>query len=156
MALVLIAGVLPLTFGLLAFTEIAWTYHALATITRQGARYAATHCWQDGAGSNVVTWMQANSPPFPDRARLLTGDIPIQVNYWMLDAENPDLSVPFSCSGGCSSNCVPHSVTVSITGYQFNHFLPLLGLQPLQAPSFSTTVAIESAGNDPESSTWSP
>jgi len=155
MALALVAGIVPLTLGLIAFGEISWTYHALATLTRQGARYAATHCWQDESGSNVVNWMQANAPPFPDRPQLATGGVQIQVNYWTHDPTTHQ-SVPFSCAGGCSPQCVPDSVTVSISGYQFNHFLPLLGLQPLQVPPFSTTVEIESAGGDPETAISSP
>ena len=155
MALVLVVGIVPLTLGLIAFTEIAWTYHALATLTRQGARYAGTHCWQDDGGSNVVSWMQANAPPFPDRPQLTTGGVPIEVRYWTHDLATHQ-SVPFSCSGGCSPQCVPDSVTVSISGYQFSHFLPMLGLPPLQVPPFSTTVEIESAGGNPETLISSP
>jgi Flp pilus assembly protein TadG len=151
MALVFIAGIIPLSFGLIAFAELAWTYHALTTLTRDGARYAATHCWQEGA-DNVVSWMKTNAPVFPDRAQLLSGAITIQVNYWThnLDANESDA---FSCDGaaGCGA-CVPDSVTVSITGYQFNSFLPALGLAPLQVPTFSTTLEVESAGgnSDPQ------
>lgn len=155
MALTLVAGILPLTLGLITFAEIGWTYHSLATLTRQGARYAGTHCWQDDAGSNVVNWMQANAPPFPDRAQLATGGVQILVNYWTHDPITHQ-SVPFSCGGGCTAQCVPDSVTVSISGYQFNHFLTLLGLQPLQVPPFSTTVEIESAGADPETAISAP
>src|SRR5438094_9572759 len=104
-------GIIPLTFGLLAFTEIGWTYHALAALTRQGARYAATHCLQDESGSNVMTWMQTNAPAFPDRPLLVSGAIQIQVNYWTHDLETHE-TVPFSCSGGCSAESVPDSVTV--------------------------------------------
>ena len=155
MALALVAGIVPLTLGMIAFAELAWTYHALATITRQGARYAATHCWQDDAGSNVATWIQANAPPFPDRPQLASGGVQIQVNYWTHDPLTRQ-SVPFTCAGGCGSQCVPDSVTVSISGYQFNHFLTLLGLQPLQVPPFSTTVEIESAGGNPETAISAP
>jgi hypothetical protein len=155
MALVLVAGIVPLTLGLIAFGEIAWTFHALSTLTRQGARYAATHCWQDDTGSNVVSWMQANAPPFPDRTQLAAGGVLIQVGYWTHDPATRQ-SVPFSCAGGCSPQCVPDSVTVSVSGYQFSHFLPLLGLQPLQVPSFSTTVEVEGAGGDPETAISSP
>jgi hypothetical protein len=154
-ALALIAGMIPLTFGLFAFGELAWTYHALATLTRQGARYAATHCFQDDSGSNVVAWMQANAPAFPDRPLLQSGGIQIQVSYWTHDLETRQ-SVPFSCAGGCSADCVPDSVTVSITGYGFDHFFPILGLSPLQVPPFSTTVAFESAGGDPDTGASSP
>jgi len=149
MALVLLVGIIPITFGLIAFAEVAWTYHALASLTRQGARYAATHCWQDDGGSNVVSWMQANSPAFPDRPLLGTGGIQIQVAYWTHDLESHQ-TIPFSCGGGCSPDCVPDSVTVSISGYEFNHFFPLFGLASLQVPSFSTTVEIESSGGNPE------
>ncbi|HYR90687.1 MAG TPA: TadE/TadG family type IV pilus assembly protein [Terriglobia bacterium] len=154
-ALVLVVGILPLTFGLIAFAEIAWTYHALATLTRQGARYAGTHCWQDSSGSNVVSWMQANAPAFPDRPQLATGGVQIQVNYWTHDPATHQ-SLPFSCAAGCSAQCVPDSVTVSISQYQFSHFFTLLGLQPLQVPTFSTTVEMESAGGNPETAISSP
>jgi hypothetical protein len=156
-ALAMAAAIIPITFGLIAFTEIAWTYHALAAVTRLGARYAATHCWQDQVGSNVVNWMRlpANTPAFPDRALIASGGIQIQVNYWMHDADTHQ-SVPFECGGSCSPDCAPDSVTVSIIGYQFNHFFSLLGLPPLQVPPFSTTVAIESGGGNPETGVSSP
>jgi hypothetical protein len=51
---------------------------------------------------------------------------------------------------------VPDSVTVSITGYEFNHFFPMLGLPPLQVPPFSTTIPVESAGANPETATSLP
>lgn len=155
MALVLVFIIVPLTLGLIAFIEIAWTYHALATLTRQGARYASNHCWQDSSGSNVITWMQANSPAFPDRQQLTTGEIQIQVSYWTHDPET-HRSEPFTCGGGCSPDCVPDSVTVSISSYSFNHFLPMLGFQPLQVPPFSTTVAMQSAGANPETAVSLP
>jgi hypothetical protein len=155
MALALIAGIVPITLGLIAFMELVWTYHALVTVTRQGARYAATHCWQDDAGSNVVGWMQTNAPAFPDRPMLSTGGVQIQVSYWTHDPITRQ-SVPFSCGGGCGAECVPDSVTVSIAGYQFNHFFTMLGLQPLQVPPFSTTVEMQSAGGNAETGTSSP
>src|SRR5438552_13647293 len=106
MALVMVAAIIPLTLGLIGFAELGWTYHALATLTRQGARYAATHCWQDGTGSNVVNWMQANAPAFPDRPLLATGEIQIVVNYWTHDLTNHQ-SVAFECSDTCSAQCAP-------------------------------------------------
>lgn len=156
LALVMMAVLIPLTFGFVAFAELAWTYHALATLTRQGARYAATHCWQDDAGSNVVEWMQANAPPFIDRPQLQGGEVQIQVNYWTHDLTAHE-SVPFACDGAaCTPGCVPDSVTVGISGYQFGHLLPLLGLQPLAVPAFSTTVEIQSAGGNSETDVSSP
>ncbi len=154
LALVLALLLLPLTLGLIAFGEIAWTYHSLATLTRQGARYASTQCWQDSSGSNVVSWMQANAPPFPDRPLLATGEVQILVTYWTHDAVTRE-SVAFSCAGSCAE-CVPDSVTVSISGYQFTRFLSTLGFPPLQVPEFSTTVEMESAGTGLETAMSSP
>lgn len=154
-ALALLFIMVPVTLALVGFAEVTWTYHALATLTRQAAHYAATHCWQDNAGSNVVTWIQNNAPAFPDRPLLQGGDVQIAVSYWTHDLETHQ-SVPFECSGGCSPDCVPDSVTVSVNGYQFNHFFPLLGMEPLQVPPFSTTVEMQGAGGDPETGTSAP
>jgi hypothetical protein len=154
MALALVFGILPLTIGMIAFAEAAWTYHGLATITRLGARYAATHCFQDSTGQNVVTWLTASNnvsvPAFPDRQQIVTGGIQIGVDYW---AHDPDQgSIPVSCPPSCSAACLPDSVTVSIRPggiYTFNRFLTSLGLPSIQVPSFATTVPMES-GVDPE------
>jgi hypothetical protein len=152
-ALIMMTVMLPLTFGVVALADVAWTYHALVTLTRQGARYAATHCYEDDNGSNVVTWMQLNSPPFLDRPQLVAGTVQISVNYWSHDLAN-QVSSPFSsCGSTCTPECVPDAVTVSISGYQLRHLLPLLGpsLQDgIAVPAFSTTVEIQSAGGDPE------
>ena len=138
----------PLTFGLMVVAELAWTYHSLVSLTRQGARYAATHCYLDAAGSNVTTWMRANSPPFIDRQQL-GGSAEIQVSYWMhdlTDPTNPGM-LPFECGGdACTPACQPDSVTVSVSGYRFTHLVTLIGMQPIQVPSFATTVEIESLG----------
>lgn len=148
-ALALVVGILPLTIALLAFAEIAWTYHALTALTRQGAQYAATHCFADSTGSNVVNWMVANAPAFPDRPLLATGGIPIQVQYWTNDSSTHTTG-PVICAPDCSSQCIPDSVTVSINGYSFTHFLPYFGFAPLQVPTFSSTVEIEGNGANPE------
>src|SRR5438876_5551864 len=91
MALALLFGVLPLTLGLIAFAEAAWTYHGLVSITRLGARYAATHCFLDPSGQNVVTWLTDSNnvaiPAFPDRQQLVTGGIQIAVQYWTHDPD---------------------------------------------------------------------
>jgi hypothetical protein len=147
--------VIPLTFAMLGFVEIVWTYHALTTLTRQGAQYATSHCWQDSAGTNVVTWMQENAPMFPDRSQIVSGGIQIQVQYWTHDPES-HTSIPFECGGGCGAECVPDSVTVSIAGYSFNHFFPMLGFSPIQVPPFATTMAMQSAGVNPETGAASP
>lgn len=138
----------PLTFGLMVVSELAWTYHSLASLTRQGARYAATHCYMDSTGSNVTAWMLVNSPPFIDRQQL-NGTAQIQVNYWthdLTDPTNPNM-VPFECPGdACTAACQPDSVTISISGYQFSHLVTLIGMQPIAVPGFATTVEMQSMG----------
>ena len=155
MALALVFGVLPLTLGLIAFSEAAWTYHGLATVTRLGAHYAATHCFQDSSGQNVLSWLTDSTntsvPAFPDRPQLLTGGIQILVQYWTHDPDQG--SIPVICSPDCSSACVPDSVTVSVAAgtpgaYSFNRFLTSLGLPAIQVPAFATTLPMES-GVDP-------
>jgi hypothetical protein len=154
MALALVFGVVPLTIGLIAFAEAAWTYHGLATITRLGARYAATHCYGDSTGQNVITWLadpaNVSVPAFPDRQQIAAGGIQIGVDYWAHDPNQG--SIPVSCPPECSAACVPDSVTVSIRPggiYTFNRFLTFLGLPSVQVPAFSTTVPMES-GVDPQ------
>ena len=152
MALALVFGILPLTIGLIAFAEAAWTYHGLATITRLGARYAATHCFEDSTGQNVVSWLADPNnvavPAFPDRQQIVTGGIQIGVDYW---AHDPDQgSIPVICPPSCSAACVPDSVTVSIRPggiYTFNRFLTSLRLPSIQVPAFPTTVPMESGVN---------
>lgn len=154
-ALVMMTVIVPVTFGLLVFAEVAWTYHSLVTMTRQGARYAATHCWQDSAGSNVAAWMQTNAPRFIDREQLLTGGAEIRVEYWTHDLTTHE-TVPFSCAGSCTPECVPDSVTVSVSGYQFRHLVTLIGLQPIQVPGFATTVEMQSMGGNPDTGVSAP
>lgn len=147
MALILVI-LLPLTLGIVAIMDVVWTYHALVAMTRQGARYAATHCFQDDAGTNVTDWMKVNAPAFLDKPQI-GSTVQIEVTYWTHDFAN-HASTAFSCGSACSPTCVPDSVTVGISNYQFTHLLPLLHLEPLTVPSFSTTVEVQGAGGDPE------
>ena len=156
MTLALVFGIIPLTLGFIAFAEAAWTYHALSTVTRLGAQYAATHCFQDASGQNVVSWLTDSTntavPAFPDRPQLTTGGIQITVQYSTNDLVNGTSSVP-TCSPDCSPDCIPDSVTVSIAAgnpstFVFNRFLTSLGLPTFQLPAFATTLPMES-GVDP-------
>jgi hypothetical protein len=156
MALALVFGIIPLTLGLIAFAEAAWTYHGLSAVTRLGAQYAATHCFQDASGQNVVSWLtdSANTavPAFPDRPQLTTGGIQITVQYSTNDLVDGTSGEP-TCSPDCSPDCIPDTVTVSIaadnpSAFAFNRFLTFLGLPTFQLPAFATTLPMES-GVDP-------
>ena len=64
--------ILPLTFMLVFVAEMAWIWHSVVDFTRDGARYAATHCYEpDGSASNVLAYMQANVPLMIDQAHNL-------------------------------------------------------------------------------------
>jgi hypothetical protein len=143
------AGViLPLTFGIIFTSQLLWIWHSVADFTRDGARYAATHCWQND-GSNVTGYMQNNAPLMPDRQQFITGPAQIVVSYFSKDPDSGQL-VPFSCSTDCSSSCIPDTVQVTVMNYQYSTFITTLGLPPVNIPNFQTTVPMESAGCDPE------
>jgi hypothetical protein len=143
------AGVLlPLTFGLVFIAQLLWVWHSVVDFTRQGAGYAATHCWES-SGGNVINFMQTNAPMMPDRDQFQNGPAQITVTYYSTDP-NTGLLAPFACQGDCSNTCIPDTVQVGITGYQYNTFVSALGLPPVTLPNFETTVPMESAGCDPE------
>jgi hypothetical protein len=143
------AGVLlPLTFGLVFISQLLWVWHSVADFTRAGAGYAATHCWQSSAG-NVVDFMRSNVPLMPDRDQFQSGPAQITVTYFSKDPDTGSLSA-FTCDGDCSVNCIPDTVTVGITGYEYRNFVTAIGLPPVTLPNFQTMVPMESAGCDPE------
>lgn len=154
-ALLYSAVILPLTFGIVYVAEMYWVWHSAAEFTREGARYAATHCWQ-ADGQNVMTYMQRHVPVNIDAAEFRQGGTAqIKVNYFQRDADTGQLT-PFSCEGDCSTNCVPDAVTVSVTNYEFRRFVSFLHLQPVQMPSFPMSMPMQSNGCDPEQNTCIP
>lgn len=151
----LFAGVIaPLTFGLIAVSQMMWIWHSVVDYTRLGARYAATHCWQAG-GANVSAWMRQNVPPIPDQAAFRDGAVDISIDYFKLNPDSGALE-PFSCDTECSTQCIPDSVTVHVRNYEFRSFMTYLGLPPVQIPDFSATMPIEGAGCDPDTGLCTP
>ena len=142
-ALIYAAALLPLTFMLVYVSEMLWIWHSAADFTREGARYAATSCWEpDGSASNVLAHMQLVEPRV--MTQFQNADSQILVSYFTLDASgNP---TPFDGSACTGSICVPDSVSVSVSNYQFQLFSGLFKLPPVTMPSFSTTVPMESGG----------
>jgi hypothetical protein len=149
------AVMMPLTFALIFTSEMLWVWHTVGEMTRDGARYAATHCW-DGSGSNVQTYMRSHVPLVVDMDQFQSGPAEIQVQYFSRNAESGALE-EFSCDQGeCSVMCVPDVVTVQVTNYTFRRLLSYLGLPGVPLPDFRTTVPVESAGCDPEQGTCLP
>jgi hypothetical protein len=143
----LYAGViLPLTFMTFFTAEMLWIWHSVADLTRDGARYAATHCWM-ADGSNVVQWMQSHTPRMVNQAQFQNNSVGITVEYFSRDPASGSLA-PFTCDGDCSAACHPDTVSVSIANFQFGGLATLFKLAPVTMPDFRTTIPMESAGCD--------
>jgi Flp pilus assembly pilin Flp len=147
---ILYAGViLPLTFAIVFLSEMLWVWHSVVDYTRDGARYAASHCWTSD-GNNVRTYMQTHVPRMIDMDQFQQGQAQINVEYFAADPTTGALS-DFTCSSGdCTVDCLPDAVTVSISSYQFARFQRFFGLPPVVIPDFRTSLPIESNGCDPE------
>ncbi len=142
------AGVIiPMTFAIIFVSEMLWIWHSVAEFTRDGARYAATHCWQ-ADGVNVQTYMKEHVPPMIDMDQFQNGAATLNVVFYQRNAESGELE-DFSCDlGECTTACVPDAVTVSVTNYEFRRFVGFLGLPAVAMPDFRTTMAMQGAGCD--------
>lgn len=151
------AVILPLTFGIVYTAEMYWVWHSMVEFTREGARYAATHCYVNG-GANVVTYMQTHVPVNIDVLQFESGGTAqINVQYLSLDpAASPPSLVQTTCAGTCSADCVPDAVTVSVTNYEFRRFVNSLNLPPVTMPAFVTSMPTQSNGCDPEQNVCNP
>jgi hypothetical protein len=144
-AIIYAAVGIPLIFGTLLLSQLLWVWHSIAELTRDGARYAATHCWQPG-GENVLQYMQTHVPPNLQMTAFQTGGTAqINIEYFSLDPDS-GLLTPFTCANACSTACVPDSVSISVTNYQFTQYATLL--KSITMPPFLTTQSIGSAGCD--------
>jgi hypothetical protein len=153
-ALAFAGAVLPVTFAVIFTSQLLWVWHSVNDFTRQGASYATTHCWESSAG-NVVDFMRSNIPPMVGRDQFLSGPVQINVTYYSRDPDSGQLT-PFACDGDCSTNCIPDTVRVSVTGFEYRTFVTFLGLPPVPIPDFQTSLPMESAGCDPEQGTCLP
>ena len=138
-AVLFTAVILPLTFMSIFVAEMLWVWHSVVDFTRDGARYASTHCWMADS-SNVLQYMESHVPPMIDQDQFQTGTAGIQVQYF-----SDGGVTPFS-GETCGGVCVPDAVSVSITNYQFLRFASFMKQPPVTIPPFTTTVPMESAG----------
>ncbi len=146
--------VVPLCLAMFYTAQILWIWHSASELTRMGARYAATHCYQ-GAGSNVRTFMQTNAPVMPNRDQFVAGSVDIVVTYYSRGTDTTELS-EFSCDNECSLGCIPDVVKVQVTNFEYRNFLTYWGIPPVQLPDFQTTLAMEGAGCDPDTGVCIP
>lgn len=149
------ALLLPVTMMLVFTAKLLWVWHSMTDFTREGVRYATTHCWQ-GDGENVRSWMRQNMPLTFDREQFIQGPAEINIDYYGRNPETGNLE-EYACElGECSVACVPDAVRVRITNYEFRQFFTYLGLPPLPMPDFQTSAPMESAGCNPDSTECVP
>jgi Flp pilus assembly protein TadG len=117
-------------FAVIEFGRLLWVHNALSDAARRGARYAAVHSADDVANvKNVVVYGNADGSGQPLVNNLTTTNV--QVNY-------------------SSFNVNKGTVTVSITNYQFQFVVPLIGTT-IDMPAYTTTLTGESVGLIPAS-----
>ena len=153
-ALTYVGLIIPVTFAIIFTAQLLWVWHSAVEWTREGARYATTHCWQADA-TNVTAYMRQNVPVNIDQDQFSAGTAEISVSYYSRDPLSGVL-IDFACDGDCSTACVPDAVIVSVSGYQFTRFFNYLGLNPIALPNFTTTLPVEGAGCNPEDGSCSP
>jgi hypothetical protein len=140
---------LPLTFMIVFGCEMLWVWHSVADWTRFGARYAATHCFQQD-GENVKNWMRNNVPLMIDQDKFALGDVAINVEYFSEDSGS-GLPEPFTCSSAeCSPACVPQTVRITVSNYTYRRMLDVFGLPGVPLPDFRTVSSMQGAGCNPD------
>ena len=155
-ALMFVGAIVPFTFGIMYIAQLLWVWHSMVEFTRDGARYAATHCWETG-GENVLQYMYSHVPVNIEQAQFsqANANAAVVVNYYSVDPDSGALS-DFSCDSDCSAGCIPDVVTVSVQNYTYGKFFTFLKLPGVAMPAWPTTVPIESAGCDPASGACLP
>jgi Flp pilus assembly protein TadG len=116
-------------FAVLEFGRVLWAHNALTDAARRGARYAVLHSANDiDQVKNVVVYGDAAGTGNPMLPNLSTANVSVVYNG-------------FGLNDG--------TVTVSITSYQFQLVIPIVGTT-ITMPSYSTTLSGESAGLIPQ------
>ena len=112
-------------FAVVEFGRALWTHNALSDAARRGARYAVNHPSTDVvAVQNVVVY----GDPAGGSKAVVNNLTPanVQVQY-----------SNFGLGSG--------TVSVSITGYQFQFVIPIVGTS-ISMPNYNTTLTGENAG----------
>ena len=112
-------------FAVLEFGRALWVHNALSDAARRGARYAVLH----SAGSadqvkNIVVYGNDAGSGQPMLNNLTAANVNVVYNN-------------FGLNDG--------TVSVSITGYQFQFVIPIIGTT-ITMPGYTTTLSAESAG----------
>lgn len=126
-----IAGAVFLTamFGVIEFGRALWVHNALADAARRGARYAVLHSSSDVAAvKNVVVYGDPAGGSQPTVPNLTPGNVTVTYSGFGLNTG---------------------TVSVSVTNYQFQFVIPLVGTT-ITMPGYTTTLTGESVGFIPK------
>ena len=121
---------LSVMFAVLEFGRALWVHNALTDAARRGARYAVIHAATDADSvKNVVVYGDPNpaNGTQPVVNNLTTANVIVTYSNFGLEAG---------------------TVSVSITNYQFQFVVPLIGTT-IQMPAYTTTLTGESVGRVP-------
>ena len=116
-------------FAVLEFGRALWVHNALTDAARRGARYAALHTEANSASvKNVVVYGNEAGTGQPMLNNLSAANVDVQYSGFGLNAG---------------------TVSVSITNYQFQFVIPIVGTT-ITMPSYKTTLTAECAGLIPD------
>lgn len=115
-------------FGVLEFGRALWTHNALTDAARRGARYATMNSQADiNKVKNVVVYGDPAGGTQPVVNNLTTNNVIVTYSSFGLNAG---------------------TVSVSITNYQFQFVIPIVGTT-INMPAYNTTLTGESVGLKP-------
>jgi Flp pilus assembly protein TadG len=120
---------LTLMFGVVEFGRCLWTHNALADAARRAARYAINHPEADADDvKSVAVYGIPKGGKTPLINNLTTDNIEVKYTNYKLGEG---------------------TVSVSVTKYQFQFVVPLIG-KTLTMPSYNTTLTAENIGYVPK------
>lgn len=133
-------------FAVIEFGRALWTHNALADAARRAARYAVNEPASTPPGF-VTTGVNVGPSITAIRNVAIYGNPTGGSKVMVTDLTPANVNVQYNGFGVGEG-----SVTVSITNYQFQFILPLVGTT-IQMPAYQTTLTAESAGTLPAGST---
>lgn len=122
-------------FGLVEFGRLFWTHNALRDAARRGTRYATLRR-NDSAGQTAVKKMVVYGDPNAD---------PSSATPLVSGLTTSNVQVEYQNYNGVQ---LSSRATVSITGYNFQFSVPLIG-GSMAMPAYRTSLPGESAGYVP-------
>lgn len=134
-------------FGIIEFGRLLWTHNALVDAARRGARYAVNQpASGDGSAAQAGAKTSGTNvgPSITAIRNVAVYGVPAGGTRPLVDNLTPtNLNVEYTDFGVGSG-----TVAVTITGYQFNFVIPIIGTT-ITMPDYETTLTGENAGTTP-------